>query len=145
MALPQIQAEFLGVLNQPIRHLDDVASWNAQTYSFRQPRRHQLICENSYVLRIVLKLDDIRMTVGCQHEMALCPATHPSNRLCSQNCQTASASIGLYLLPSLGRSSPPHLFSRTERHRHRHHAIIMRSGVGADFPTTMPHKTSALL
>ena len=42
------------------------------------------------MLRVVLEFHNIGMTVGRQHQLALCAATHTPDMLHRQNCQTGS-------------------------------------------------------
>jgi hypothetical protein len=67
----QLNDEFGSVENQFWANLDHLDPWNAQSQSCRQSCRKELARQNSFVLRIVLKFDDVIIAVIASHEMRL--------------------------------------------------------------------------
>ena len=69
------------VLDEPRADIDDFCDRHWKPNALGNSRRQQLVGEHSNVLRIVLKLDDVIMTVVGEHQMALCAPAHGAQML----------------------------------------------------------------
>jgi hypothetical protein len=57
-------------------YIHDGGHWNRQADHLSQTRAQPVIHQHSWVLRVIGEFDDIVMSVGAAHEMALRAAAH---------------------------------------------------------------------
>src|SRR5271157_403681 len=69
------------VLHQPWMHVHDGGHWNRQADHLSQARPQPVIHQHPRVLWVIGELNDIVMSVGTAHEMALRAAAHPADVL----------------------------------------------------------------
>src|SRR5437763_7816339 len=86
----ELNVQLRRLADEPLADFHDLRHWYRQSDALGYARGHPLIGQHARVLRIILKLDDIKIAVSGAHEVRLRASTHAPHVLVDEDGQISA-------------------------------------------------------